>query len=67
MSIIHVNQIKNHVSRLFDGKIDMLDAGKPGPDYDNPLSWTGRKLMKNPATRDRAETASSKAVSVAID
>lgn len=35
MSIIHVNQIKNHVTRLFDGKIDMTDAGKPGPDYDN--------------------------------
>lgn len=37
MSIIHVNQIKNHVCRLFDGKIDMLDAGKPGTDYDNQL------------------------------
>ncbi|HNP95890.1 MAG TPA: AIPR family protein [Cyclobacteriaceae bacterium] len=37
MSIIHVNQIKNHVSRLFDGKIDMHDAGKPGADYDNQL------------------------------
>ena len=35
MSIIHVNQIKNHVSRLFENKIDMLDAGKPGTDYDN--------------------------------
>ncbi len=35
MSIIHVNQIKNHVSRLFDGRIDMRDAGKPGTDYDN--------------------------------
>src|SRR5882724_1682757 len=36
MSIIHVNQIKNHVSRLFDGRIDMQDAGKPGTDdYDN--------------------------------
>lgn len=28
MSIIHVNQIKNHISRLFDGKIDMSDVGK---------------------------------------
>jgi hypothetical protein len=37
MSIIHVNQIKNHVTRLFDGKIDMSDAGRPGPDYDNQL------------------------------
>lgn len=37
MSIIHVNQIKNHVCRLFDSKIDMLDAGKPGADYDNQL------------------------------
>jgi hypothetical protein len=35
MSIIHVNQIKNHITRLFDGKIDMTDAGQPGPDYDN--------------------------------
>ncbi len=35
MSIIHVNQIKNHITRLFDGKIDMSDAGRPGPDYDN--------------------------------
>lgn len=35
MSIIHVNQIKNHVKRLFDGIIDMGDAGKPGHDYDN--------------------------------
>ncbi|TKB70549.1 MAG: hypothetical protein E8D52_00160 [Nitrospira sp.] len=35
MSIIHVNQIKNHVVRLFDGKIDMTDAGRPGADYDN--------------------------------
>lgn len=35
MSIIHVNQIKNHVTRLFDCKIDMTNAGKPGPDYDN--------------------------------
>jgi hypothetical protein len=35
MSIIHVNQVRNHVTRLFDGKIDMMDAGKPGPDYDN--------------------------------
>jgi len=35
MSIIHVNQIKNHVERLFVGKIDMSDAGPPGPDYDN--------------------------------
>jgi hypothetical protein len=35
MSIIHVNQIKTHVSRLFDSKIDMCDAGKPGADYDN--------------------------------
>ena len=35
MSIIHVNQIKNHVVRLFDGKIDMSDAGRPGADYDN--------------------------------
>lgn len=35
MSIIHVNQIKNHVKRLFDGKIDMADAGKPGPSYEN--------------------------------
>lgn len=37
MSIIHVNQIKNHISRLFDKKIDMSDAGKPGIDYDNQL------------------------------
>jgi hypothetical protein len=37
MSIIHVNQIKNHISRLFDKKIDMSDAGKPGSDYDNQL------------------------------
>ncbi|MGR9117319.1 MAG: AIPR family protein [Gammaproteobacteria bacterium] len=35
MSIIHVNQIKNHVTRLFDGKIDMTNAGKKGPDYNN--------------------------------
>ncbi|MFZ1748417.1 MAG: AIPR family protein [Nitrospirales bacterium] len=35
MSIIHVNQIKNHVSRLFEGKIDMQDAGRPGVDFDN--------------------------------
>ena len=27
MSIIHVNQIKNHISRLFKDKIDMSDAG----------------------------------------
>ncbi len=32
MSIIHVNQIKNHVLRLFADKIDMTDAGKHGPD-----------------------------------
>lgn len=37
MSIIHVNQIKNHVKRLFGDKIDMADAGKLGPDYDNQL------------------------------
>ncbi|RJP74875.1 MAG: hypothetical protein C4522_22460 [Desulfobacteraceae bacterium] len=37
MSIIHVNQIKNHVLRLFDGKIDMHDAGKLGNDFDNQL------------------------------
>lgn len=35
MSIIHVNQIKNHVTRLFEGKIEMSDAGRPGSDYDN--------------------------------
>lgn len=35
MSIIHVNQIKNHLRGLFEGKIDMGDCGKPGPDYDN--------------------------------
>jgi hypothetical protein len=35
MSIIHVNQIKNHASKLFEGKIDMRDAGQQGPDYDN--------------------------------
>ena len=37
MSIIHVNQIRNHVTRLFEGKLDMADAGRPGPDYDNHL------------------------------
>lgn len=37
MSIIHVNQIKNHVTRLFADSIDMADAGKPGPDYNNQL------------------------------
>jgi hypothetical protein len=37
MSIIHVNQIKNHVLRLFDDKIEMDDAGKPGNDFDNQL------------------------------
>ncbi len=37
MSIIHVNQIKNHVSGLFKDKIDMTDAGKPGTDYENQL------------------------------
>ncbi|PTQ78258.1 AIPR protein [Nitrosomonas oligotropha] len=35
MSIIHVNQIKNHISRLFGEKIDMSDAGPMGVDYDN--------------------------------
>lgn len=35
MSIIHVNQIKNHISRLFGQKIDMSDAGTIGADYDN--------------------------------
>jgi len=35
MSILHVNHIRTHISRLFDGVIDMSDAGNPGPDYDN--------------------------------
>jgi hypothetical protein len=35
MSIIHVNQIKNHVTRLFQDKINLDDAGKPGPHQDN--------------------------------
>lgn len=35
MSIIHLNQIKNHVMGLFDGKIDMTDAGRSGVDHDN--------------------------------
>jgi len=35
MSILHVNQIKNHITRLFVDLIDMSDAGRPGPDYDN--------------------------------
>jgi len=35
MSIIHVNQIKNHITRLFDGKIDLSDAGEAGPDREN--------------------------------
>jgi len=36
MSIIHVNQIKNHISRLFESKLDMSDAGNPDSrDYEN--------------------------------
>jgi hypothetical protein len=35
VSIIHVNQIRNHITHLFDGKIDLSDAGEPGPDRDN--------------------------------
>jgi hypothetical protein len=35
MSIIHVNQIKNHIVRLFDGKIDMSDAGEPDSDCES--------------------------------
>ena len=35
MSIIHVNQIKNHISRLFEGKIDLSDVGGSGPDRDS--------------------------------
>lgn len=37
MSIIHVNQIRNHISRLFGEKIDMNDAGTIGADYNNQL------------------------------
>lgn len=32
MSIIHVNQIKNHVSRLFDNLIDLSDVSAAGPE-----------------------------------
>ena len=29
MSIIHVNQIKTHVKRIFDGHIDLQDPEPP--------------------------------------
>ena len=32
MSIIHVNQIKNHVKRLFEGVINMSDAATADTD-----------------------------------
>ena len=31
MSIIHVNQIKNHVMKLFDGKLDLSDTKETDP------------------------------------
>ena len=35
MSIIHVNQIESSLSKLFEGKIEMRDAGGQGAAYEN--------------------------------
>ena len=35
MSIIHVNSIKSHITRLFEGKIDLKGVSPSGPDREN--------------------------------
>ena len=35
MSVIHVNQIRAHITNLFQGKIDMADIKCEGQNYDN--------------------------------
>ena len=40
MSIIHVNQIKTHVKRIFDGHIDLQDVADAPPDMKDDFFYT---------------------------
>jgi hypothetical protein len=40
MSIIHVNQIKTHVKRIFDGHIDLQDVANAAPEMKEDFFYT---------------------------